>query len=64
MAQLIKLSEELIHDENNVFALFFDDGFKVAYVAEKYGDFVLLLLESEIFSVVFEMFFDEFGYEN
>lgn len=64
MAQLIKLSEELIHDEDDVFSLFFDDGFKVAYVAEKYGDFVLLLLEGEILSVVFEMFFDEFGYKN
>ena len=64
MAQLIELSEELIHDENDVFTLFFDDGFKVAYVAEKYGDFVLLLLEGEIFSVVFEMFFDEFGHKN
>ena len=64
MAQLIKLSEELIHDEDDVFSLFFDDGFEVAYVAEKYGDFVLLLLEGEVFSVVFEMFFDEFGYKN
>lgn len=44
MTQLIKLSKQLIHDQDDVFSFFLDDSFKVTDIAEQDWDFVLFLL--------------------
>ena len=60
MTQLIKLSEKFVHNENYIFTLFLDDGFEITNVAEKYWDFVFLLLKGKILCVVLKVFLDKF----
>lgn len=64
MTQLIELSEQFIHHQDNVFTLLFDYRLKVTNVAKQYGNFIFLLLEGEVLCVVFKVLFDEFRHEN
>lgn len=57
MAQLVELSEKLVHQMNHILAFFFHDCVEVADVAEKHRYIILSLLE--IVVAVFDVLVDE-----